>query len=96
MAAMTGLVAYLGPETMLPMTSVIAGVVGVILMLGRQSLSLMLGLFRIKGRGDRAKARAKRAAIHAPHVRIPGDGGTAGEPAEGSAASRPASAPIAD
>ncbi len=32
-----GMLAYLGPETMLPMTSVIAGAIGVVMMFGRKS-----------------------------------------------------------
>ena len=95
MDAMTGLVAYLGPETMLPMTSVIAGIVGVVLMLGRNTWGLILGLFRIKGRGARAKAKAKRAAINAPHVRVSNEPLPTGEDSETSAASR-ASTPLTD
>lgn len=74
MDRMIGLVAYLGPETMLPMTSVIAGIVGVVLMLGRQTLSLLMGLLRIKGKSARAKVRSKRAGAQGPHVRIPAEG----------------------
>ena len=76
-----GLLAYLGPETMLPMTSVIAGVIGVILMVGRQTWSLLLGLLRIKGKGPRAKARAKRSAsANGPHARIPAEGEVVADP----------------
>ncbi len=38
--------AYLGPETMLPMTSVIAGVAGVVMMFGRSSLRWFVGVIR--------------------------------------------------
>ena len=34
----TAIFAYLGPETMLPMTSVVAGVAGVAMLFGRNSL----------------------------------------------------------
>jgi hypothetical protein len=34
----TAIFAYLGPETILPMTSAVAGVVGVVMLLGRGSL----------------------------------------------------------
>ena len=38
--------AYLGPETMLPMTSVVAGVAGVVMMFGRSSVRWVVGKFR--------------------------------------------------
>jgi hypothetical protein len=38
--------AYLGPETMLPMTSVVAGIAGVIMMFGRTSLRWVVARFR--------------------------------------------------
>ena len=40
------MLAYLGPETMLPMTSVVAGVAGVLMMFGRNSIRWTVGLFR--------------------------------------------------
>jgi len=40
--------AYLGPETMLPMTSAIAGIVGFLLMFGRKALELVSRVFRRK------------------------------------------------
>ena len=38
MGQFTTVLAYLGPETMLPMTSVVAGVMGVLMMFGRSSV----------------------------------------------------------
>jgi len=38
--------AYLGPETMLPMTSVLAAVAGVLMMLGRNSWLWLAGVAR--------------------------------------------------
>jgi hypothetical protein len=38
--------AYLGPETMLPMTSVVAGVVGIVMMFGRNSWLWAKGIYR--------------------------------------------------
>ncbi|WP_435017642.1 hypothetical protein TA3x_005259 [Tundrisphaera sp. TA3] len=99
MDRMIGLVAYLGPETMLPMTSVIAGVVGVILMLGRQTLGLFLGLLRIKGKGARARVKSRRAGAQGPHVRIPAEGDAVADAANPAAEARSAGAsstPIAD
>ena len=40
------ILAYLGPETMLPMTSVVAGVAGVLMMFGRTSLRWVLRSLR--------------------------------------------------
>jgi len=42
------MLAYLGPETMLPVTSVLAGVLGFVMMFGRKAFHLVLGLFRKK------------------------------------------------
>jgi hypothetical protein len=38
--------AYMGPETVLPMTSCLAAAAGVVLMFGRSVCRLVLGLFR--------------------------------------------------
>lgn len=43
---MTPLFAYFGPETVLPATSIIATIVGVILMLGKSSIRWCVGLVR--------------------------------------------------
>ena len=40
------ILAYVGPETLLPMTSIVAGVVGIFLMLGRGSLRYLTGLLQ--------------------------------------------------
>ena len=53
------MLAYLGPETMLPMTSVLAGVVGFFMMFGRKVLDLILGLFRKKSVPVAPKTRAR-------------------------------------
>lgn len=42
--------AYFGPETMMPMTSVLAVVAGVFMMLGRQAFTLIRVAFRKLGR----------------------------------------------
>ena len=46
MLMFTPILAYLGPETMLPMTSVIAGAAGVFMMFGRNLTRWATGLFR--------------------------------------------------
>lgn len=38
--------AYLGPESMLPLTSVVAGVAGVVMMFGRSSVRWVVATFR--------------------------------------------------
>jgi hypothetical protein len=58
------LLAYLGPETMLPMTSVIAGAAGVVMMFGRTFARLLRNSFRAiaptaKG-GPKATRRPRR------------------------------------
>jgi len=45
--------AYVGPETLLPMTSVVAGVVGIFLMLGRGSLRYVMGVLQAVRRPGR-------------------------------------------
>ena len=51
--------AYLGPETMLPMTSVLAGVLGFIMMFGRKLLDFSLSLFRKQPTAVAFKTRAR-------------------------------------
>ena len=46
MGHLTTVLAYLGPETMLPMTSVIAGIVGFVMMFGRNTWRLCSSTFR--------------------------------------------------
>ena len=53
------LLAYLGPETMLPMTSVLAGLLGFFMMFGRKVYGLMTGLVRKKPGVVTPKTRAR-------------------------------------
>ena len=46
------LFAYVGPETLFPVVSFLAGVAGVLLMMGRRVLNPLLRLFRVNGRGS--------------------------------------------
>lgn len=96
MDGMIGLVAYLGPETMLPMTSVIAGVVGVVLMVGKQSFRLALGMLRIGGRKTRSKVAGRRVTGNGPHVRVPADGEAASDAATVASSTGAASPPASD
>jgi len=51
---MSPILAYFGPETVLPATSIVATVVGVILMMGKSSLQWCAGLVRsVVGRRPR-------------------------------------------
>ncbi len=50
---------YLGPETMLPMTSVIAGIVGFVMMFGRKAFGLALRPFRREPAAVAPKTRAR-------------------------------------
>jgi len=43
---MTPLFAYFGPETVLPATSIIATILGVVLMMGKNSIRWSVGLVR--------------------------------------------------
>lgn len=55
---------YLGPETMLPVTSVVAGAAGVAMLLGRGAARWAFGLLRrlaaIIGLGPKPRPRARR------------------------------------
>ena len=51
--------AYLGPETMLPMTSVVAGIVGFFMMFGRKAVEMVVKLFRSKTAPVAPKTRAR-------------------------------------
>ena len=53
------LLAYLGPETMLPMTSVVAGVAGFFMMFGRKAVEMAMGIFRPKAPKVAIKTRAR-------------------------------------
>ena len=50
---------YLGPETMLPMTSVIAGIIGFVMMFGRKAFDLARRPFRRKPLAIAPKTRAR-------------------------------------
>lgn len=61
MPPIAGLFAYVGPDTFLPVSSVLAGVAGVVMMFGRTGLRLIL-------RGRVARALSGRAgALSGPH-----------------------------
>ena len=78
------LLGYLGPETMLPMTSVVAGALGFLMMFGRKGVDLVRGLFgrkqpaaptpQTRARGHRPTASrvvtpsAQRQAVDSPEV----------------------------
>ena len=55
---------YLGPETMLPVTSVVAGALGVVMLLGRSSLRWAAGMVRslasFVGPGSKPADRPRR------------------------------------
>ncbi len=57
--------AYLGPETMLPMTSIVAGLAGVVMLFGRSSLRWASGMVRSLASmvRPRPKPRAKTRKI---------------------------------
>jgi hypothetical protein len=57
--------AYFSPETLLPATSIVATIVGVVMMLGRGSLRL---LFRSPQRGFQRPTRI--AGTSKPHVHL--------------------------
>jgi hypothetical protein len=54
------ILAYLGPETMLPMTSVVAGAAGVLMMFGRSSLRWFTGTVRRFGPPAKPVPEARR------------------------------------
>lgn len=59
----TIILAYLGPETMLPLTSVIAAAVGGFMMFGRGLARIVMGTIR------RRFGRRKSSRVNAPHFR---------------------------
>ena len=59
------LFAYLGPETVLPLTSVVAAVTGVVMMFGRNSVRFVIRMFR--GRGQSPEPVKPLAQ---PHFRL--------------------------
>ena len=56
--------AYFGPETLLPVTSIVATIVGIVMMLGRGSFGLYSSAF------DACFAAAKVAAVSHPHFQV--------------------------
>ncbi len=52
--------AYLGPETMLPMTSLLAGAAGVVMMFGRSTLRWCKGMFRRLSGASKATPPTRR------------------------------------
>ena len=60
--------AYFGPETVLPMTSVIATIVGLIMMFGRHSLRLIVGSCRFIIRGAGRMIRPSSGLYQGPHA----------------------------
>ncbi len=64
------LLGYLGPDTMLPLTSVIAGTVGVLLMFWRQLALRAKDVARLIQRKLRKGGETSETAIPAPHVEI--------------------------
>jgi hypothetical protein len=62
----TGILAYLGPETVLPMTSVVATIVGVLMMCGRSTLRFLFRWHRPK---DAASGEAAKNTTPRPHFR---------------------------
>jgi len=64
---MTPILAYFGPETVLPATSILATIVGVVLMLGKNSLWWCLGMVKnVLGLGGRP-GRQATPTVPAPH-----------------------------
>jgi hypothetical protein len=57
--------AYFSPETLLPATSIVATITGILMMLGRGSLSYVM---RSTKRGQRTAGRI--AATSKPHLRL--------------------------
>ncbi len=65
MSNSTFVVAYFGPEFLLPVSSVVATIIGIVMMLGQGSLRFMLQFFR------RVFRRRKRvAAVRHPHFKV--------------------------
>ncbi len=69
---MPALFAYFGPETVLPATSIVATILGVMLMLGKSSIRWCVGLVKAAldaclGREPAASKPAPTAAAPAPH-----------------------------
>ena len=59
------LLAYLGPDTMLPMTSVLAAAAGFVMMFGRKMVDIVMIPFRRKANASAAPAQATRVTTRA-------------------------------
>jgi hypothetical protein len=67
--------AYFSPETVLPLTSILASAVGVLLLFGRSALRLVRGLFRI------ATRRGRRVqVVPRPHFEFTSESGATAPP----------------
>ena len=70
----TVIFAYLGPETMLPVTSAVAGLVGVLMMFGKSSFRRVIrigrGLAAMIGRGPKPGLKARRGIGTGPVGRV--------------------------
>jgi hypothetical protein len=67
--------AYLGPETMLPMTSVVAGAAGLVMMFGRSSVRWLVGTYRRFAPASKTVAPSRRigsAAVGTIESRVRG------------------------
>jgi hypothetical protein len=62
------LFAYFGPETMMPLTSIAATVVGLFLMFGRNSLRMVLRMFRFP-----LKRSVRTETLPRPHFSVQAD-----------------------
>jgi hypothetical protein len=68
---------YIGPDTVLPLTSAVAAIVGFFLMTGRYSLRLVAGAFRRIGRLFAPRSAAPKAQIATPAGKRARPGGVA-------------------
>jgi hypothetical protein len=62
---------YFGPETVLPVTSIIATIVGLVMMFGRLSVRMFLHCLRFVLGGTKRAAKAERALYRGPHAGSP-------------------------
>ncbi len=65
MSNFTVLFAYFGPETLLPLTSIVVTIVGIVMMLGRGSIRFVLHCVRRRHR----RQNGVRSVSH-PHFRV--------------------------
>jgi hypothetical protein len=64
--------AYFGPETVLPMTSVVATIVGLIMMFGRHSLRVLVGTGRFIIKSAGRMIRPSSHLYQGPHSSLAG------------------------